>query len=130
MVDGGGRPAFPGVVDAHQQWGIYNPLSDDTRSESRACARGGVTTALTYMRTGQHYLNKGGDYADFFPEVLEAAAGNAHVDYAFTWRPCPAGTSRRPPSWWSGSASPRSRSSCSTAATGCTAGPRASGRSS
>ncbi len=75
MVDGGGKLAFPGVVDAHQHWGIYNPLSDDTATESRACAQGGVTTAMTYMRTGQYYLNKGGPYADFFPEVLASSRG-------------------------------------------------------
>ncbi|MER5623533.1 dihydroorotase family protein [Streptosporangium sp. NPDC002544] len=87
VVDGGGKLAFPGVVDAHQHWGIYNPLAEDTRSESRACAQGGVTTALSYMRTGQYYLNKGGDYADFFPEVLSISEGNAHVDYAYHLAP-------------------------------------------
>jgi allantoinase len=87
VVDGGGRLAFPGVVDAHQHWGIYNPLSDDTASESRACAQGGVTSAITYMRTGQYYLNKGGPYADFFPQVLELAEGRSYVDYAFHLAP-------------------------------------------
>ena len=29
VVDGGGQLAFPGVVDAHQHWGIYNPLAED-----------------------------------------------------------------------------------------------------
>ena len=28
-VDGRGLLAFPGVVDAHQHWGIYNPLDED-----------------------------------------------------------------------------------------------------
>ena len=51
---------FPGVVDAHQHWGIYNPLGEDADTESRASAQGGVTTGLTYMRTGQYYLNQGG----------------------------------------------------------------------
>ncbi|MGV9801628.1 dihydroorotase [Mycobacterium sp. NPDC003449] len=87
VVDGGGRLAFPGVVDAHQHWGIYNPLAEDAVTESRACAQGGVTTGITYMRTGQYYLNKGGDYADFFPEVLGAVQGKAHVDYAFHLAP-------------------------------------------
>jgi len=54
VIDGRGRLAFPGVVDAHQHWGIYNPLTEDTDSESRASAQGGVTTGLTYMRTGQY----------------------------------------------------------------------------
>ncbi|RYJ00856.1 MAG: hydantoinase, partial [Actinomycetales bacterium] len=83
VVDGGGKVAFPGVVDAHQHWGIYNPLPEDAVSESRASAQGGVTTAITYMRTGQYYLNKGGDYADFFPEVLALTDGKATIDYAF-----------------------------------------------
>jgi allantoinase len=72
VIDGRGLLAFPGVVDAHQHWGIYNPLDEDTRTESRASAQGGVTTALTYMRTGQYYLNCGGSYDEFFPHVLEA----------------------------------------------------------
>jgi allantoinase len=87
VVDGRGRLAFPGVVDAHQHWGIYNPLSDDTASESRASAQGGVTSALTYMRTGQYYLNRGGEYEEFFPEVLDASEGRAYVDYGFHLAP-------------------------------------------
>ncbi|WP_327149102.1 dihydroorotase [Nocardia sp. NBC_01329] len=87
IVDATGKLIFPGVVDAHQHWGIYNPLAEDTQTESRASAQGGVTTALTYMRTGQYYLNKGGSYADFFPEVLDAAAGRSYIDYAFHLAP-------------------------------------------
>ncbi|WP_300678130.1 dihydroorotase family protein [Nocardioides sp.] len=87
VVDGRGRTAFPGVVDGHQHWGIYNPLPTDVASESRACAQGGVTTSLSYMRTGQYYLNKGGAYADFFPEVLAQTHGNALVDYAYHLAP-------------------------------------------
>ncbi|HVV09489.1 dihydroorotase family protein [Amycolatopsis sp.] len=87
VVDGGGKLAFPGVVDAHQHWGIYNPLDEDTETESRACAQGGVTTSLTYMRTGQYYLNRGGNYSEVFPEVLAAAKGRSYVDYAFHLAP-------------------------------------------
>lgn len=87
IIDGKNRIAFPGVVDAHEHWGIYNPLSEDAKSESMACAQGGVTSAITYMRTGQYYLNKGGRYENFFPEVLAACEGNAYVDYAFHLAP-------------------------------------------
>jgi len=87
VVDGGGKLAFPGVVDGHQHWGIYNELGEDTATESRAGAQGGVTTALTYMRTGQYYLNKGGEYKDIFPEVLAASEGRAYVDYGFHLAP-------------------------------------------
>ena len=87
VLDGQGRLLFPGVVDAHQHWGIYNELSVDAETESRACAQGGVTTALNYMRTGQYYLNRGGSYREFFPQVLAASEGRAYVDYAFHLAP-------------------------------------------
>ena len=87
VVDGGGRLAFPGVVDAHQHWGIYNPLAEDAVSESRACAQGGVTTSVSYVRTGRYYLNRGGSYLDFFPEVLRQVEGRSYVDYAFHLAP-------------------------------------------
>jgi allantoinase len=83
VVDGGGKLAFPGAVDAHQHWGIYNQLDVDTHSESRAAAQGGVTTGLTYIRTGQYYLNRGGPYADFFPEVRSLSDGRSHIDFGF-----------------------------------------------
>lgn len=87
VVDGRGLLAFPGVVDAHQHWGIYNPLEEDARTESQACAQGGVTTSLTYIRTGRYYLNRGGSYREFFPLVLAAADGRSYVDYAFHLAP-------------------------------------------
>jgi len=87
VVDAEGKLALPGGVDAHFHMGIYNPLEEDADSESRAAAIGGVTTAINYMRTGQYYLNKGGSYAEFFPEVLERAAGRSFVDYAFHLAP-------------------------------------------
>lgn len=87
VVDGSGRIAFPGVVDAHQHWGIYNPLATDAATESRAAAQGGVTTALNYIRTGQYYLNRGGPYSEFFPEVLAKTEGRAFVDYAYHLAP-------------------------------------------
>jgi allantoinase len=87
VVDGKGLLAFPGVVDAHTHAGIYSPLEQDAVSESRAAAQGGVTTMLTYFRTGQYYLNRGGPYADFFPEVLRRSAGRYHVDYGYHLAP-------------------------------------------
>ena len=87
VVDGSGLLAFPGSVDAHCHWGIYNPLTEDAVTESRAAAQGGTTTAMTYIRTGQYYLNKGGPYRDFFPEVLDVTEGRAFVDYAFHLAP-------------------------------------------
>lgn len=83
VVDCRGRLAFPGVVDVHQHWGIYNPLGEDADSESRACAQGGVTTGITYLRTGRYYLNRSGPYREVLPEAFAAAESKAYVDYSF-----------------------------------------------
>jgi len=97
VYDGKGRLAFPGVVDAHMHAGIYSPLAEDALSESRAAAQGGVTSMLNYFRTGQYYLNKGGPYRKFFPEVLELSAGRFHVDYGYHLAPMDAGHIREIP---------------------------------
>src|ERR671935_2970782 len=85
--DGRGQLAFPGVVDAHTHVGIYGPLAEDAVSESRAAVSGGVTTMLTYIRTGQYYLNRGGSWAEFFPEVLRLSEGRYACDYAYHLAP-------------------------------------------
>ena len=87
IYDGKGWLAFPGVVDAHMHTGIYSPLAEDAVSESRAAAQGGVTSSLNYFRTGQYYLNRGGPYRDFFPEVLKISEGKFHVDYGYHLAP-------------------------------------------
>ena len=87
VVDAKGSFIFPGVVDAHTHMGIYAPLAEDAVSESRAAAFGGTTTVINYMRTGQYYLNQGGSYGEFFPQVLDQISGNSHVDYAFHLAP-------------------------------------------
>jgi allantoinase len=83
VLDGDDKHLFPGVVDVHQHWGIYNPLAEDADSESRASAQGGVTSGITYIRTGAYYMNKSGPYKEIFPQILEAAEGRAFIDYAF-----------------------------------------------
>jgi len=87
IYDGQNRIAFPGVVDPHMHTGIYSPLAEDAVTESRAAAMGGVTSSLNYIRTGGYYLNKGGPYRDFFPEVLELSEGRFHVDYTYHLAP-------------------------------------------
>jgi allantoinase len=87
VYDARERLGFPGVIDAHTHAGIYAPLAQDALTESRAAVTGGVTTMLNYFRTGQYYLNRGGAYADFFPEVLRISEGRFHCDYAYHLAP-------------------------------------------
>ena len=87
VVDGAGKLAFPGLVDPHYHVGIYNPLEDDAQSESKAAVQGGVTTTLTYFRTGEYYLNKTGPYPEFYGEVLDRSSGNYWSDYTYHLAP-------------------------------------------
>ncbi len=87
VFDGNRLLAFPGLVDAHMHAGIYSPLAEDAITESKAAASGGVTSMITYFRTGQYYLNKGGSYADFFPEVLSISDGRYWSDFAYHLAP-------------------------------------------
>jgi allantoinase len=87
VYDGRGRLAFPGVVDAHTHVGIYAPLEEDAVTESQAAVTGGVTAMLTYFRTGQYYLHRGGPYAEVFPEVLRRSDGRYWCDYGYHLAP-------------------------------------------
>lgn len=83
LVDARGQLVLPGAVDAHFHIGIYRPISEDAESETRAALVGGVSTVVSYFRTGGHYLNKSGPYREIFPEVLRATEGHAYTDYAY-----------------------------------------------
>jgi dihydroorotase-like cyclic amidohydrolase len=83
QIDASGKVVLPGGVDAHFHLGIYRDLATDTVSETTSSTIGGVTTVLSYFRTGSHYLNKTGPYKEIFPQVLDTVAGHAKVDYGF-----------------------------------------------
>ncbi len=83
VFDGKNYLAFPGCVDAHMHVGIYSPLAEDAVSESKAAAMGGVTSSLNYIRTGHYYLNRGGPYREFMPEVFKQSDGRFWVDYGY-----------------------------------------------
>ncbi|HEX8969521.1 MAG TPA: dihydroorotase family protein [Chloroflexota bacterium] len=83
VVDARGKLVFPGGVDAHFHIGIYRPVADDAESETMSSLVGGVTSVVSYFRTGSHYLNRSGPYREIFPEVLAATHGHAYTDYGY-----------------------------------------------
>ncbi|MGH2843146.1 MAG: dihydroorotase [Solirubrobacteraceae bacterium] len=87
LLDASGKVVLPGGVDSHFHLGIYRDITQDTESETTSSAVGGVTSVISYFRTGHHYLNKSGPYREIFPEVLSAVAGHARVDYGFHLAP-------------------------------------------
>lgn len=86
-IDASGKLVFPGGVDSHYHLGIYRDLTEDTESETTSSLVGGVTTVISYFRTGSHYLNKSGPYREIFPEVLKKVEGHAKVDFGFHLAP-------------------------------------------
>jgi len=83
VLDARGLLVFPGAVDAHYHVGIYRPFSADAESESASSLVGGVSTILSYFRTGHHYLNRSGSYREIFPEVLKLSEGHFYTDYGY-----------------------------------------------
>jgi dihydroorotase (multifunctional complex type) len=86
-IDAGGKLVLPGAVDAHFHLGIYRDITEDTKSETLSSLAGGVTSIISYFRTGSHYLEKSGPYAEIFPEVLQATNGHSRVDYGYHLAP-------------------------------------------
>jgi dihydropyrimidinase len=76
VLDVGGLHVFPGVVDPHQHVGVGNGV-EDYRTDTGACALGGVTSAW-YMT-----MAPGGSYLDTLAEQDAAASTRAHIDYGF-----------------------------------------------
>jgi dihydroorotase-like cyclic amidohydrolase len=91
VVDAQGLHVFPGGVDAHMHFGIYRSIAEDVASETESSLVGGATTALSYFRTGHHYLNKTGPYREILPEVLAASDGLARIDYGYHLAPMTSG---------------------------------------
>ncbi|MBV9323459.1 MAG: dihydroorotase family protein [Chloroflexi bacterium] len=83
LVDATDKLVFPGGVDAHFHIGIYRPVAEDAESETRSALVGGVTSVVSYFRTGSHYLNRSGPYREIFPEVLQATDGHAYTDFGY-----------------------------------------------
>lgn len=87
VVDAKDRLVVPGGVDAHFHLGIYRDMTEDTRTETESSIAGGVTSILSYFRTGTHYLGKSGPYREILPLALDAVSGNSRVDYGLHLAP-------------------------------------------
>jgi len=70
-----GLVAIPGLIDTHVHYGVYSPIEESAKTESRAAALGGVTTMMRMLRLGRSYKTH------LLAQL--AASGTAHyVDYA------------------------------------------------
>jgi dihydropyrimidinase len=75
-VDAAGKYVLPGAIDPHVHYGVYTPINEAARTESRSAAVGGVTTMIRMLRLFDGYSNSN------IIKQLRASKDNHYIDYA------------------------------------------------
>src|ERR671925_595028 len=75
-IDVRGKYVLPGAIDPHVHYGVYTPINEAARSESRSAAVGGITTMIRMLRLYDSYRNNN------ITNQLLASKGNHYVDYS------------------------------------------------
>jgi dihydropyrimidinase len=73
-INAEGKYVIPGVIDPHVHYGVYTPVEEAARTESRSAALGGVTTMMRMLRMKERY----GD----IEKHLQASKSTHHIDYS------------------------------------------------
>jgi dihydropyrimidinase len=73
-IDARGKYVLPGAIDPHVHYGVYTPINEAARTESRSAAVGGVTTMIRMLRLYDSYRN--------VTKQLEASKGSHYIDYS------------------------------------------------
>jgi dihydropyrimidinase len=74
-IDARGKYVLPGAIDPHVHYGVYTPIDEAARTESRSAAVGGVTTMVRMLRL----------YDDSYRAIekqLQASKGSHYIDYS------------------------------------------------
>jgi len=75
-VDAAGKYVLPGAIDPHVHYGVYTPINEAARTESRSAAVGGVTTMIRMLRLLDGYSNSN------IIKQLRASKDNHYIDYS------------------------------------------------
>lgn len=73
-INAEGKYVLPGIIDPHVHYGVYTPIEESARTESRSAALGGVTTMMRMLRMNEKYGN--------IEKHLRASRYTHHVDYS------------------------------------------------
>jgi dihydropyrimidinase len=73
-IDARGKHVLPGAIDPHVHYGVYTPIDEAARTESRSAAVGGITTMIRMLRLYGSYRDVG--------KQLQASRGNHYIDYS------------------------------------------------
>ena len=66
---------LPGLIDPHIHYGVFSPIDQSSKTESRSAAIGGVTTIMRMLRLNESYEQK-------ISEHLKASENNHFIDYS------------------------------------------------
>src|SRR5919107_3052056 len=66
---------LPGLIDPHAHYGVFSPIDQAAKTESRSAAIGGVTTIMRMLRLYESYEQKILDH-------LRASENNHFIDYS------------------------------------------------
>jgi dihydroorotase-like cyclic amidohydrolase len=76
VIDAGGRPVLPGLIDPHVHLGLSQPFADACWHESRAAVTGGVTAMV-------HYLLSPDSFCSTYQEHAGAIESRSLIDIGF-----------------------------------------------
>ncbi len=74
-INANGKYVLPGAIDPHVHYGVYTPIEQAARTESRSAAVGGITTMMRMLRLD-------GKYVQCLPQQLQASKGSHFIDYS------------------------------------------------
>src|ERR671922_674995 len=57
IINANGKYVLPGLIDPHVHYGVYTPIDEAAKTESRSAAVGGVTTMIRMLRIFDGYSN-------------------------------------------------------------------------
>jgi dihydropyrimidinase len=66
---------LPGLIDPHIHYGVFSPIDQSSKTESRSAAIGGVTTIMRMLRLFESYEQS-------ISEQLKASENNHFIDYS------------------------------------------------
>jgi dihydropyrimidinase len=73
-IDASGRYVIPGVIDPHSHYGVFTPIEESARTESKSAAIGGITSVIRMLRLDGSYRK--------LKDQLGMSAKNHYTDYS------------------------------------------------
>ena len=74
-IDATGKYVLPGLIDPHVHYGVYTPIEEAARTESKSAAIGGVTTMIRMLRLYS-------DYRHNIKKQIDASKKNHVIDFS------------------------------------------------